>query len=356
MIRRITCLILSLVFSGLELSAQVKQQDNRTNFLDFILLHDQVWGLTTKGTLQVYSLATYRKLPDPPADDSVVAIARDRTGRIIIGNKRGQLKVLDSNSMSWKAMGAFTGLLHGIAFDRANHCFVITSEGVGQPGTTGTYFPDSMLNSQIRYHGKWSKRPVFCMDPGDNLWIGFGYGEWGGDIFAFDTHGRAFRRIDLNGFEIMLNPIQSICNRDSSIFISCGLQHFDNSGMLASIREGKVSVVFDSSPYSKVHLHDTTFHAEYLGAITYNPDDQLLYFYSQHGIFKGEPGRYTTRIDQWERVAQPLLKWSYGQPDAVGYTMNVRKIEFTDDHQLVFLSTLDGIGVILGGRTIHLHD
>lgn len=90
---------------------------------------------------------------------------------------------------------------------------------------------------------------------------------------------------------------------------------------------------------------------EYIGPGTYNQADSCIYFYSQNGIFKGNPSKGLGRIQQWDKVLSPKLHWSNGQPDVVGSPINVTKLQFVTPDKLVFISPLDGIG-IYDGKTL----
>jgi hypothetical protein len=192
------------------------------------------------------------------------------------------------------------------------------------------------------------------MDEEDNLWVGFRYGEWGGDLFVFNTRQRRFLPLKLGAFSIELNPIQSICSDGKNVFVSTGLSHMDISGSIVQFIDNQASIIFDSSPYSDAHSKDTSFKAEYIGPAAFNSSDHKLYFYSQHGFFRGDPKEDLSSIVKWEKVAQPHLKWSWGQLDAVGYPMNVAKIAFYRNSQIVFLTQSNGIGVLQDGRFIFL--
>jgi len=192
------------------------------------------------------------------------------------------------------------------------------------------------------------------MDAADNLWLGFQYGEWGGDLFVFNTRLKRFLPLNIGGFSIELYPIQGICSNREEVFISTGMDHMTTSGSIVRFKDYKASVIFDSSPFADAHRDDSAFQGEYIGPAAFNNLDHRLYFYSQHGFFRGDPDQDLSSIEKWGKIGQPRLKWSWDQSDAVGSPMNVRKIAFFHDSKIVFLTQLNGIGLLQNGDAVFL--
>lgn len=89
---------------------------------------------------------------------------------------------------------------------------------------------------------------------------------------------------------------------------------------------------------------------EYIGPATYNKYDNSIYFYSQHGIFKGFKSKDLSKIENWEIILKPKLRWTWGQEDAVGAPMNVLKMNIIDKDKFIFLTQNDGIGFFDGEK------
>ena len=333
---------------------QKNHSASATNYQDFIIDSNKLWALTTEGQLKLFDLSDYRPTKIVPINDSpIVMVARDRYSNIVIADNVKYIKKYDKENHSWTIIGKYSGSLYGIVFDYSNACFLLTSNGIIDLRSKAVYFPDSSLNQQIHCNHNWFRKPVYFMDKENFLWIGFGYGEWGGDLVIFDTRSKRFVIPHLNGFEIDLNPVKAIFSDSSNVYLSTGLDHMATSGSIIKFQNFNATVLFDSSPYSPKNKETKDFIGEYIGPATFNEADHCIYFYSQHGIFKGNPQLDLSTIGQWEKVVQPHLKWSFGQPDAVGSPMNVLKMEFASNHTLVFLSQSNGIG-IFNGKTITL--
>jgi hypothetical protein len=326
-------------------------------YYDFVIVKDRLLAITDTGHIRLFDL----NQADPPAErpfgDTLVAvaIAKDIHSALIIADNHHHILKYDSVGHSWVLLGNYPNYLCGITFDHANTCYLITSRGIVELGTKQTYLPDSGLNKQTPYHGSWpTGQLTYHTDEQDNIWVGLRYGEWGGDLFVFNTRLKRFLPLTLNGFNIESKPIQCICSNGEDVFISTGLDHFTTSGSMIRVKNYKASIIFDSSPYSDAHRKDTSFIGEYIGPTSFNEIDHCLYFYSQHGFFRGDPDKDISTIEKWEKIAQPRLKWSSGQMNAVGSPMNVRKIAFYHNSQMAFLTQLNGIGLLQDGHAVFL--
>lgn len=279
----------------------------------------------------------------PDIHSPIVAIARDRHSNIAIASNKKVL-IYDLKSRSWSVIGTYQGDPAGMVFTTSNKCFLISGKGIEELGAHKFYFSDSSLNHQIQYRGKWSTPSTFCIDNDDKIWIGFKYGEWGGNLFVFNTIKHKFIIPRLGKFDIALNPIQCLFPADSTVFLSAGLEHMMVSGCIVRFDHFSASIIFDSEVSPRRNDQ-----GEYIGPAAFNPLDHCIYFYSQHGIFKGNPVNDLSTIGKWQKVASPKLTWTYGQRDAVGYAMNVSKMEFSSSGTLVFLTQANGIGIDQSG-------
>lgn len=330
---------------------QNEHYTTNTDYKDFIIIERQIWALTIKGGLKVFDLKNGEPLEVAPRIDSpILAIAKDEDSTIALAFN-GKIASYNKSKKTWSYLGSYDDAPMGIIFNSAKECFLITSKGIQDLNSGKTFFPDSSLNHQINYRGRWFKSPTFYMDHDDNIWIGFGFGEWGGDLFIFDTKKRKFIVPNMGKYDIDLNPVKSIFSDDSIVYISTGVAHFGNSGSIVSLKHFLAEPLFTSS-YGK-GKDNTIVQGEYIGPATFNRSDHCIYFYAQNGIFKGDPDKDISAIEQWEKVASPKLLWSNGQQDAVGSPMNVFKMEFADSKTLVFVTQLNGLG-IYNGETITL--
>src|SRR5690606_29864490 len=118
-------------------------------------------------------------------------------------------------------------------------CFSITEKGIQNLATNKIYFNSKSLNNQIQYKDKWDKPYCGYIDKNDVIWLGFGYGEWGGNLFAFETNKKKFLDLSLDDFRIELFPIKSFFEDSTSVYISAGLQHMMTSGIIVKMDNQK---------------------------------------------------------------------------------------------------------------------
>jgi hypothetical protein len=322
-----------------------KEQDTKNEYQDFVLVDQQIWALTNQGKLSVFDLPSGKRANIAPTLDSpIVAISKDRHSNIAVA-LTGKVKIFDRSLKSWSDLGNYAGRLYGIVFDSANKCFLITNNGIEELSTHKLYFSDSSMNDQIHYRKQWSQPNTYCCDRDNNIWIGFGYGEWGGNLLVFNIGRHNFLFPKLGEFKLELSPIKCIFPADSTVYLSSGLQHMSLSGSIMQFDHLDARFVFASED-----SRDRNENGEYIGPAAFNPSDHCIYFYSQNGIFKGNPEEDLTTIAKWRKVASPKLTWTYGQPDAIGYSMNVLKMEFTRTNTLVLLTQSNGIGIFDNGK------
>jgi len=348
MVRYFYYLFILLISSNCEGQGQKSHYASTNEYRDFVLVDQQLWAVTITGKLRIFDISTGEPIQDIPKIDSpILAIAKDRNSNIALASD-GKILNYDRKMKMWSVQGRFENKIFGIVFSGSGICFLLTNKGIEDLGSRTFYFPDNSLNKQIHYHGNWFRDPVYYLDRDDNIWVGFGYGEWGGDLFVFSTKNRKFIIPSMGHYEIDLNPVKSIFSDGYAVYLSAGMDHFDFSGSIVRFDS------FSAAPLFISELHrgkdSAAVNGEYIGPATFDKSDHCIYFYSQNGIFKGNPTNDLSTIEKWQKVASPKLTWSYGQPDAVGYKMNVSKMEFTDNNTLVFLTQANGIGILNNGK------
>jgi hypothetical protein len=281
---------------------------------------------------------------------AVVALALDRNGDVVIGDKKKLLKKYNKQKNSWEVIGNFASSVHAITFDSKNNFYLITDKGIFDATLNKYFFPDSVHNINPMFRDSWYKHPAYLMDKNDNIWIGFGFGEWGGDLFIFNAASKKFIEPLSPKFLLFRSPVKSIFEGDDGVYVTRGLMHFSVSGSILRFKDLEPKLLFDS-PTEYDSDRDTTFNGEYIGPGAYNSRDGYIYFYSQNGFFKGDPRTDLSAIEKWTKVVKPRLRWSNGQPDAIGSPMNVFKMMFIGN-KLVFVSQNDGIGVYDGKAVV----
>ena len=324
-----------------------------TDYKDILVSKSIVWALTNQGTIKLFDGTNGNQIKKEIfADNDIILITQDKGENVIIANKRKQIKRFDQVKNIWVTIGNYDIEPSSILVSSKGACFAITEYGIQDLATKKIYFNNRSLNHQIHYKDKWEKPYCSYIDKNDIIWLGFGYGEWGGNLIVFQTTQNKFLDLSLDSFDITLFPIKSFCEDSNSLYISAGLHHMVmTSGIIVKIDDLKATTLFNSESHWLVkEKRDTIIEGEYIGPSAFNPYTNSIYFYSQNGIFLGNKSKGLSKIENWTKIINPKLSWTYGQPDAVGSPMNVLKLCIVDRERFVFLSQYNGIGFYDGQK------
>jgi hypothetical protein len=318
-------------------------------FKDYIITDNSVWALTKDGKIELFDKSGKPIEKRIVNSSEILVIAKDEQEKLVIADKQSNIKRYNDSNDSWEVMAKVKDNCHGIVFDSKNDCYLITDRGIKSLKSQEIYFSKESLNDQITYKEQWGKPYCYMMDKHDRIWLGFGYGEWGGNLFIFETTSKQFQTPKLDSFQINLWPIKSFFEDSNSVYLSAGLQHMFTSGIIVKFDNLNASIFFESSwKRNKKNIAEEEIYGEYIGPATTDASHKSIYFYSQNGIFKGEKTADLTTIKNWKVVLKPKLHWTAGQRDAVGSPMNVLKLDPLENGGLVFLAENDGIAFFDG--------
>ena len=350
---QITVLLILIFFSYIQVKAA-------TQYQDLIVTNKFICALTDSFQLKLFDKASGKPVEKEIQNSSgILSIAVDKTDKLTIAGKDNFIKRYNDENNSWEVITKYEGNIYGILFNSKNLCYLVTDKGIEDAQTHKVYFSDKSLNHQIHYKKEWGRPYCYYMDKTDRIWLGFGYGEWGGNLFIFETTNNQFLDPILGSFRIELWPIKSFFEDSTAVYLSSGLQHMMTSGTIIRFDNLDASVLLESksswsAPKGKDKIQ-TIIDGEYVGPATFNKFNNSIYFYSQNGIFKGDTNNDLSKIENWEIIIKPKLHWKGGQRDAVGSPMNVLKLILLDKNKLVFLSQNDGIGYFDGEKIITLN-
>lgn len=337
-------------------------------YKDFVLTGKNVLLLTKTGQLKLIDVASGEPGISIDTDAPIVALSADRQGNIVIGDTNHLVKSYNEKQKTWHLVSRYSGKLTGLVFNSQNQCFLITDKGIVDVAGNAIYFPDAAFskNTEIRYNGSWFLPPVCFVDRQDNLWLGFNQGEWGGDVFVFDTRKRVFSPLKTDSLEMTMNPVSGFCEDPQNVYMSGGIAHlFRRHGSIARFTNGVATSVLQAedreTEIETISKDPKTGKKQkgvligwrgghQIGPSAYNPVNKYLYFYSQNGFFKGKSGTDLSSIKQWDNILKPALTWTGGSPYAAGPAMNVLKMQFTADGTLLFLTEHEGLGIYEGKK------
>jgi len=324
----------------------------QTQFKDFIIADKYIWALTSDGRIMLFDTANGKPASKQITNTSgIFVLATDAYGIPVIADSANEIKRYNAEKKSWDVITNYSEKLYGLIFNKKNSCYAITQNGIADMRTKQVYFPQ---DTAIFYRKTWSKVPVYMIDKSDNIWVGFGFGEWGGAIYVFNTREEKYIDTLWNNSEFSVSPVKSFFEDSIAVYFTSGLSHmFVVSGSISKYENQKFRTIFyNTSEYSKDGKFKLEKEGEYIGPGAYNSFDHSIYFYSQHGIFKGDIKKDLSKFENWINVIETKLKWGWGQSDATGPPMNVTKLSIIDKDKFAILTEKDGIGLFDGARMI----
>ncbi len=316
---------------------------------DFVIVQNTIWTLNKRGDLLAFS-SEGAALPQKIHLASSGVSLHVAEGDTILAHAGGKVIVVNTRTLASKVVASLPDSVPLLARDKRRRLWAADDKGLMQVATGQTYVPDSTQN---RYY-KWLPEPsASLLDASGRLWIGFGMGEWGGNLHVFNTETQRFEYVDFRKSEACLAPVKSFCQVADQVYMSCGVMHFLTFGCITRFAAEQPKPVLTSSYERNYRTVDGQHAGEYLGPVVYA--NKALYYYSQNGVFKGELGSNLAKVENWKLLFKPRLHWTSGQRDAIGSPINVQKMAFTMDGKLVLLAPNDGIGV-WNGSTFKILD
>ncbi|MBT1686852.1 NHL repeat-containing protein [Dawidia soli] len=315
-------------------------------FTDFHIIDSTVLLLTDSGKLFRVPMDALGTSPEFLLD-SVTAFTASADGSICASRENGSVDRL--TRMGTARVTSIDSTVHILRFNSKNVGYAVTDRGIISLSSSKLFFPDSLQNSPFTIDDFWNKPRCAFVDSDDNLWVGFNYGEWGGNIVVFDTKTEQFKMIEFDTLRPSSAPIMSLFEgKNGVIYATSGLMHFDIAGGIFAIENFKAKLIYDKFAWN-VSENDITNVGEYIGPGAFNEKNKQVLYYSNLGFSYAsyEDGLFCS-VSYWK----PRLLWRYGQSMAVGYGMNVTKIQFTKNGSLVFLTTANGIGFLNGDHLI----
>jgi hypothetical protein len=316
------------------------------NCREMVVANHQLWVLTSAGKIGVYDADGHQQ--HLPLVEAVKAQHLAVDGGNVVAQIGPAVQRWNSKAAAWETIGKLSRNVFGLVVNSQHQVFAITRLGVLSITTGQSKMPASSPNDQLRQLTEFGSPATYFIDSQDNLWIGFGYGEWGGNIFTYNTIKERFVDLKFNKFEITLRPIKSFFQFKTAVGVSSGLQHMSNSGTIASFQNLSAQLIYDTRAdidTTAKNKRESWSNQLYIGPAAYEGRADYLYFYSNRGVFKGKATANLTKLSNWQLLFTPKLHWRSGQPDAIGSPMNVLGILPLGDGKLALLTQNDGIGI-----------
>lgn len=133
-------------------------------------------------------------------------------------------------------------------------------------------------------------------------------GEWGGNLQAFDTRNQRFKTILFEDSLACLIPVTAFCQVKNQVYMAGSVAHAGSSGCITRFEGVTARPVFTSN--EDMNFRFVNFgipEGELITAITYNEAKDVLYYYSQNGIFEGRISGDLSKAAAWKLLCVPHL-------------------------------------------------
>ncbi|WP_198659381.1 hypothetical protein [Winogradskyella aurantiaca] len=363
-----------------------------------MIKNDEIFAITRQDSLVKWNILSGES---ELMRTKVTSVAKDQNGILLITSSSLEL-MESSDGETWKEIDKIPSEGRKIHFDSRNRPLVIHQKGIYY--NDENHWPNKkcrVFNSFEDQDGNpvtYFQIPDYSfMDSKDRVWLTFNGGEWGPDICFFDAinqvyfptkyfnlkvdydrwtnssryekdviqaHPDEIRIIDskrYNKFPSNLpfnSDIKSIYEDPfGNYYIAQSTMHFGLEGSITKLNACDIIDFYSKSDievldfYEDVHSftdkkgdqEENRFKTvtECLGPLNYNSYDGFIYYFTNNGFFKLFEGE---KASQKELIFNPKIIWKEGLPNAVGYQMAVKKFEFINNNDFVFLTNLDGIG------------
>lgn len=222
------CILITLSCLNLFFVSYGQKVDNcLKGYEDFVIIDSLVSLLDKCGNLKRFDFFdSILHVKDTLAFDAVV-VTKDRKGNLVVGDKSNNLKVLEEGG--WRNILSCNSGILGVAFNSKNEAYAITRDGVWGGSFKKALFPDTSLNKNTgRVLKGWFANPVVFVDRSDNIWIAFGHGEWGGEVFIFDTRLNKFFLPGIDAEQAILLPVKCFFESAGGVYAITGISHMSS--------------------------------------------------------------------------------------------------------------------------------
>lgn len=390
------------LFSVFSFSQQKEKKDSipatqikllNTNYKDFVIVNKSVYAITKGDSLISINLVNNKILF---IQNKIKSIYKSKKNKIVALTDTGEV-LLQKDKSKFNLVDTFEGIPYKILIDKNNDFIIISSKYVRYKNENFVPEKDSPMYrkaGRVRPSSALIPIDVFYIDNENRIWLGYDAGEWGGDICFFDLNTKTFytdkslssifddkhERLPKNDLELLneypgkvkvidkdtlikfpyqlyISNIKGVSqNRDGDFFISESLMHFSVSGGLTILKKTEFDDYYKNVSLDCILEKDSIINVkgnykflnEYIGTNTINKFNNSFYYYSDKGFFKiiRNNNKYSKDF-----IFKPLIYWTAGLPDAVGYQMSVIKFEFISEKEIVFLTSSNGIGYF-DGKTV----
>jgi hypothetical protein len=329
------------------------------NYKYFATADNKLFAINDSGQVVIWNLNKLDTIHFSHNDTSFryTAITKDRQNQIFIGTNKGDIYKVNPTDLSYSLFLDDKYYVHAICFNSDNKMFLIVPAAVYEPSSkkhwnnfthekNGMITRKKVLGLFWKTTNKYFDMPqLTSIDNHDRIWMTSSYGEFGGSIQLFDTKKHKELNDKFDGLDMGLLFPKSVFSDDKgNTYITSGLQHFMNWGEIYKIDEHRtVTKIYDCKDYRDTTKNKFEDAGIFVGQGAYNKTDNSIYFATSRGFYKAAL-QSTGKLQNPQLLFNPTLSWER-EPLAIGIGMTIKRMEFTTDNKLIFLTANDGMGI-----------
>jgi hypothetical protein len=339
----------------------------QVEFEDFLQTDTRIFVLNTDGRIDSWDLKTLEKSTIYGRDTvgKAISIAKNKDGHVFIGTDKGIVYQIGPDLTLNKFLASKYYPIKYLIFNSESRLLLIVPNAVYDPisghhWSRFTGHTDGLIHKKkifrivsVKSKAYFQMPQYVFLDSKDRLWMTASFGEFGGDLQVFDTRRMKIlnHRQDSIKFGSFF-PKSVFEGDDGDVFITSGLQHIMNSGEIFKIGSDlEARRIFRSEGLKKIDRKTKTVLDEgglFVGPGVFNAMDRSITFATDRGIHKTDL-KSTGGLEKPALLFNPKLTWTQ-EPLAVGASMAIKKMEYTSDGKLIFLTKKDGLGIYDGKR------
>ena len=341
-------------------------------YQNFVLANERIYVLHADSTVKIFDDNTGKVVETYALRPQIKMLLQDHNGNVIIVDSKNSVKKLTAEKKWVTVASCAEDKLFGVAFNNDNDCFLITRKGILNVNTQKEYLPgrelyhsESALSGREAFQSADNDMSTY-VDKDNNLWVYFGHGEWGSDMFIFDTKKSTFT--EMNGwitppFYEANNHLFSVISDFHDTYIVQYDKLYDNNKVI-SLFKGKE--VYKTSADYTYPGGPTNFNFS-IGAFTFNKADESFYFITSKGLNKINPSIRSVKLFGnsvrlnsfiYPKSSTKAYEFYDHQKKEIkfenAYPQSVSKLQFTTKGKLVMLAPWNGVWLFDGKKLIIL--
>jgi hypothetical protein len=360
--------ITSSVQSQIDTLTKLHSTKQQIGFNDFVTQDNQLFALNDSGYIAVFNLGKLEFSGNiyPPKKDKFLSLQKSKRNELFITTLRGRVYKFDPLNFKLKSILDIKYGINSLCVNSKNKLFLINHNGIYDPIAKRTWDNFQEYHSQLIYKRdssginvpteKYFIVPDYVfLDMNDICWMIKNQGEWGKELYLFDTRNSEIYTNYINNFDLNSVHIKSLFNdtQGNTVIFNASWEQWKDTLHFIKISQKNLvihySCVFQEEnqydPSTTVKLIDGIINVianhprlvENIGinTATFNKGDSCIYVSTSEGFYK------TKFSDENTTLALVLVK---------NISLNEIKMEFANNEQLIFLTREGYLGLFQNNK------